>query len=135
LLGRGIQYREERRLGHGHSTLASCRPCQECPFHSRELFRIDLVAVVSKYIGETEKNLEQVFAAAVSGDAILFFDEANALFGKRSKARDAHDRYANIEISYLLQRMEVYPGLALLATNLQANLDPGFTRRLGVRRG
>jgi SpoVK/Ycf46/Vps4 family AAA+-type ATPase len=96
-----------------------------------ELFRVDLAGMVSKYIGETEKNLEQVFTAAASSDAILLFDEADALFGKRSEVRDAHDRYANIEVSYLLQRMEACSGLALLATNLRANLDPAFTRRLG----
>ncbi len=95
-----------------------------------DLFRIDLSGVVSKYIGETEKNLSRIFAAAEAGNAILFFDEADALFGKRSEVRDAHDRYANIEISYLLQRMEAYPGVTILATNLRANLDEAFTRRL-----
>ena len=84
-----------------------------------DLFKIDLSMVVSKYIGETEKNLERVFTAAADADAILFFDEADALFGKRSDVRDAHDRYANIEVAYLLQRMEEYDGLAILATNLR----------------
>jgi SpoVK/Ycf46/Vps4 family AAA+-type ATPase len=95
-----------------------------------DLFKIDLAAVVSKYIGETEKNLERIFTAATDANAILFFDEADALFGKRSDVRDAHDRYANIEISYLLQRMEQYEGLAILATNLRQHIDDAFTRRL-----
>ncbi len=95
-----------------------------------DLYRIDLSAVVSKYIGETEKNLRQLFDAAEAGGAILFFDEADALFGKRSEVRDSHDRYANIEISYLLQRMEAYRGLAILATNLKNTLDMAFLRRL-----
>jgi SpoVK/Ycf46/Vps4 family AAA+-type ATPase len=94
------------------------------------LYRIDLSAVVSKYIGETEKNLRRVFDAAEAGGAILLFDEADALFGKRSEVRDSHDRYANIEISYLLQRMEQYRGLAILTTNLQEHLDRAFVRRL-----
>jgi hypothetical protein len=94
------------------------------------LFRIDLSAVVSKYIGETEKNLRQVFDAAEDGGAILFFDEADALFGKRSEVKDAHDRYANIEINYLLQRMEAYRGLCILATNMKSALDPAFMRRM-----
>ncbi len=95
-----------------------------------DLYKIDLSTVVSKYIGETEKNLEAIFSEAASSNAILFFDEADALFGKRSEVRDAHDRYANIEISYLLQRMESYDGVTILATNLRANLDEAFTRRL-----
>ena len=95
-----------------------------------DLYRIDLSAVVSKYIGETEKNLRRVFDAAEEGGAILFFDEADALFGKRSEVKDSHDRYANIEVSYLLQRMEAYRGLAILATNLKDALDPAFLRRL-----
>ena len=95
-----------------------------------DLFTIDLSAVVSKYIGETEKNLERIFSAAEDTDAILFFDEADALFGKRSDVRDAHDRYANIEVAYLLQRMEQYEGIAILATNLRQHLDDAFTRRL-----
>ncbi|MCZ7572469.1 MAG: ATP-binding protein [Ardenticatenaceae bacterium] len=95
-----------------------------------DLYRIDLSAVVSKYIGETEKNLERVFTAAETANAILFFDEADALFGKRSEVHDAHDRYANIEIAYLLQKMEQYDGLAILATNLRQNMDEAFTRRL-----
>ncbi len=94
------------------------------------LYRIDLSAVVSKYIGETEKNLRRLFDAAEDGGAILFFDEADALFGKRSEVRDSHDRYANIEINYLLQRMETYRGLAILATNMKSALDKAFMRRL-----
>ncbi len=94
------------------------------------LYRIDLSAVVSKYIGETEKNLRRVFDAAEEGGAILFFDEADALFGKRSEVRDSHDRYANIEINYLLQRMEGFRGLAILATNMKSALDVAFVRRL-----
>ena len=97
-----------------------------------DLFAIDLSTVVSKYIGETEKNLSRVFDAASDTDAVLLFDEADALFGKRSEVRDAHDRYANIEIAYLLQRMEQYDGLAVLATNLRHHLDDAFTRRLDV---
>ncbi|MCW5882478.1 MAG: ATP-binding protein, partial [Anaerolineae bacterium] len=94
------------------------------------LYRIDLSQVVSKYIGETEKNLRRVFDAAEDGGAILFFDEADALFGKRSEVKDSHDRYANIEINYLLQRMESYGGLAILATNMKSALDTAFLRRL-----
>ena len=95
-----------------------------------DLYKIDLSGVVSKYIGETEKNLDRIFAAAENANAILFFDEADALFGKRSEVRDSHDRYANIEISYLLQKMEEYEGIAILATNLRQNLDESFVRRL-----
>jgi hypothetical protein len=95
-----------------------------------DLYRIDLAGVISKYIGETEKNLKRVFDAAEESGAILFFDEADALFGKRSEVRDSHDRYANIEINYLLQRMEDYRGLAILATNRKALLDQAFLRRL-----
>jgi hypothetical protein len=95
-----------------------------------DLYRIDLSQVVSKYIGETEKNLRRVFDSAEEGGAILLFDEADALFGKRSEVKDSHDRYANIEISYLLQRMESYRGLAVLTTNLKPALDSAFVRRL-----
>lgn len=95
-----------------------------------DLFRIDLSAVVSKYIGETEKNLARLFDAAEDSGAILLFDEADALFGRRSEVRDSHDRYANIEVSYLLQRMEAYRGLAILTTNQKAALDSAFQRRL-----
>ncbi|MCW4460960.1 ATP-binding protein [Sphingomonas sp. BT-65] len=96
----------------------------------RDLYRIDLSQVVSKYIGETEKNLSRIFAAAEGGGAILLFDEADALFGKRSEVQDSHDRYANIEVSYLLQRMETYAGLSILTTNLKDALDKAFLRRL-----
>jgi len=95
-----------------------------------DLFRIDLSAVVSKYIGETEKNLRHLFDAAEGGGVILFFDEADALFGKRSEVKDAHDRYANIETNYLLQRMEAYGGLAILATNMRSAIDKAFGRRM-----
>jgi ATPase family protein associated with various cellular activities (AAA)/winged helix domain-containing protein len=95
-----------------------------------DLYRIDLAGVVNKYIGETEKNLRRIFAAAEESGAILFFDEADALFGKRTDVRDSHDRYANIEVDYLLQRMEAYTGLAILATNRKAALDRAFLRRL-----
>jgi adenylate kinase family enzyme len=97
-----------------------------------DLYRIDLSQVISKYIGETEKNLDRIFSAAENSNAILFFDEADALFGKRSEVRDSHDRYANIEISYLLQKMEEYQGISILATNLRQNLDEAFVRRLQI---
>ena len=95
-----------------------------------DLFRIDLSRVVSKYIGETEKNLRRIFDAAETGSAILLFDEADALFGKRTEVKDSHDRHANIEVSYLLQRMEAYQGLAILTTNFQSALDTAFERRI-----
>ena len=95
-----------------------------------DLYRIDLASMVSKYIGETEKNLRKVFDAAEESGAILLFDEADALFGKRSEVKDSHDRYANIEVSYLLQRVEAYRGLAILTSNLKSALDPAFLRRL-----
>jgi SpoVK/Ycf46/Vps4 family AAA+-type ATPase len=95
-----------------------------------DLYRIDLSAVVSKYIGETEKNLEKIFTAADQGEAVLLFDEADAIFGKRSEVRDARDRYANVEVAYLLQRLEAYDGLAVLTTNLRGNIDEAFIRRL-----
>ena len=95
-----------------------------------DLYRIDLSQVVSKYIGETEKNLRRVFDAAEAGSAVLLFDEADALFGKRSEVKDSHDRNANIEVSYLLQRMESYRGLAILTTNMKDSLDPAFLRRI-----
>jgi SpoVK/Ycf46/Vps4 family AAA+-type ATPase len=95
-----------------------------------DLYRIDLSSVVSKYIGETEANLRRVFDTAEESGAILLFDEADALFGKRSEVKDSHDRYANIEVSYLLQRMEAYRGLAILTTNIKSALDPAFLRRI-----
>jgi SpoVK/Ycf46/Vps4 family AAA+-type ATPase len=96
----------------------------------KDLYHIDLSKVVSKYIGETEKNIARIFAAAEDAGAVLFFDEADALFGKRSEIRDSHDRYANIEIAYLLQRLETYDGIAILATNQKKDLDAAFLRRL-----
>lgn len=95
-----------------------------------EIFQVDLARTVSKYIGETEKNLDAIFEAAEQTCAVLLFDEADALFGKRTEIRDAHDRYANVEVAYLLQRMEAYAGLAVLTTNMRQNLDKAFTRRL-----
>lgn len=95
-----------------------------------DLYKIDLSTVVSKYIGETEKNLAQIFSEAETSNAILFFDEADALFGKRSEVKDSHDRYANIEISYLLQKMEEFEGVSILATNLRRNMDGAFVRRM-----
>ncbi|MBS1911271.1 MAG: ATP-binding protein [Bacteroidetes bacterium] len=95
-----------------------------------DLYHIDLSQVVSKYIGETEKNLRKIFDAAEEGGAVLLFDEADSLFGKRSEVKDSHDRHANIEVSYLLQRMESYRGLAILTTNMKSALDPAFLRRL-----
>jgi SpoVK/Ycf46/Vps4 family AAA+-type ATPase len=98
-------------------------------YTSKDVYRIDLATVVSKFIGETEKNLANLFAKAENKDWILFFDEADALFGKRTNVRDAHDKYANQEISYLLQRVENYNGLVILATNLKSNVDDSFSRR------
>jgi SpoVK/Ycf46/Vps4 family AAA+-type ATPase len=95
-----------------------------------DLYKVDLAGVVSKYIGETEKNLDRIFGAAEDANAVLLFDEAEALFGKRSEVRDSHDRYANIEVAYLLQKMEEYEGIAILATNLRHTLDEAFVRRL-----
>lgn len=98
----------------------------------KDLYKIDLTSVVSKYIGETEQKLEQVFQAGEATQAVLFFDEADSLLGKRSEVKDAHDRYANLEVSYLLQRMERYDGLIVLATNLLGNLDDAFLRRMAT---
>ena len=97
-----------------------------------DLYKIDLSQVVSKYIGETEKNLDRIFREARASYSILFFDEADALFGKRSEVKDAHDRYANIEVGYLLQKMEEYDGIAILATNLRQHMDEAFVRRMHV---
>ncbi len=96
---------------------------------NRDVFKIDLSMVISKYIGETEKNLARLFDKAQNKDWILFFDEADALFGKRTSVRDAHDKYANQEVSYLLQRIETYPGLIILASNFKSNIDDAFLRR------
>ncbi len=95
-----------------------------------DLYKIDLSSIVSKYIGETEKNLARIFAEAETSNAILFFDEADALFGKRSEVRDSHDRYANIEVNYLLQKMEEHEGVVILATNFRKNMDDAFVRRM-----
>ena len=95
-----------------------------------DLYQVELSSIVDKYIGETEKNLEKVFAEAESLNAVLFFDEADALFGSRSEVKDAKDRYANQEIAYLLQRMEQFDGITVLASNLRGNIDPAFARRL-----
>jgi ATPase family protein associated with various cellular activities (AAA)/winged helix domain-containing protein len=130
-----------RRLGGGHSSLrilftgaSGTGKTMSAAVIAREvgleLFQVDVSAVMSKYIGETEKNLEAIFRAAEGSDVLLFFDEADALFGKRSEVADAHDRYANIEASYLLQRVERYDGALILATNLPANMDEAFSRRL-----
>ena len=110
---------QRRRLAEGVATELN-----------RQLFRIDLGQVANKYVGETEKNLRAVLDSAESGGAILFFDEADALFGKRTKVKDAHDRYANQEVSYLLQRIEESPSVVILATNKAGNIDPAFLRRL-----
>ena len=95
-----------------------------------DLYTVDLATVVDKYVGETEKNLERIFSEAGGVNAVLLFDEADAIFGKRGEVRDAHDRYANMESAYLLQRMETFDGLAVLSTNLRSNIDDAFTRRL-----
>ena len=110
-------------------TMAAAIIAAEC---GRDLYRIDLSQVVSKYIGETEKHLETLFAEAEATDAALFFDEADAIFGKRGAIKDAHDRFANIEVGFLLQRIEAFPGLVILATNLRKNIDAAFLRRLQV---
>lgn len=130
----------DRKLSHGKglSALFSGPPgtgktmAAEVIAHDLEvdLYKVDLAGVVSKYIGETEKNLSRIFQEAETSNAILFFDEADALFGKRTEVSDAHDRYANIETSYLLQKMEEYEGIVILATNLRENMDVAFTRRL-----
>jgi len=124
--GLGISALFTGESGTGKTLAAEVLACEL----NLDLYRIDLAAVVSKYIGETEKNLRRVFDAADDSGAILLFDEADALFGKRSEVKDSHDRYANIEVSYLLQRIESYRGLAILTTNLKSALDQAFQRRL-----
>lgn len=124
--GRGISALFAGASGTGKTTAAEVI-AGELGF---DLYRIDLAGVVSKYIGETEKNLNRVFAAAEGANAVLLFDEADALFGKRSEVSDAHDRYANVEIAYLLQRIEAYDGVAILTTNLRHHIDEAFLRRL-----
>ena len=127
-LGRGLSALFAGPSGTGKSMAAEVIAAEL----GLDLFRVDLATVVDKYIGETEKNLDAVFGAAEDANGILLFDEADALFGRRSEVRDAHDRYANLEISYLLQRIEQYDGLAILSTNLHANLDDAFLRRLAA---
>ena len=95
-----------------------------------DVYRVDLGKLMSKYVGETEKNLRRVFAAAEEAGAVLLFDEADALFGKRTDVKDAHDRYANIEVGHLLERLESFTGVAILATNTKSNIDPAFVRRI-----
>jgi SpoVK/Ycf46/Vps4 family AAA+-type ATPase len=95
-----------------------------------DLYTVNLATVVDKYVGETEKNLERIFSEAVGVNGVLFFDEADAIFGKRSEVRDAHDRYANIEVAYLLQRLETFAGLAILTSNFRQNIDTAFLRRI-----
>ena len=124
--GHGRHRAVRRRLGHRQDHVG--RGDRRRP--GLDLYTVNLATVVDKYVGETEKNLERIFAEAGGVNAVLFFDEADAIFGKRSEVRDAHDRYANIESAYLLQRMETFDGLAVLATNLRANIDEAFTRRL-----
>jgi hypothetical protein len=118
-------------LFHGHSGTGKTMAAEVIACELKlDLYKIDLAGVVSKYIGETEKNLDRIFSAAENANAILLFDEADALFGKRSEVRDSHDRYANLEVSYLLQKMEQHEGVSILATNLRQNLDDAFLRRL-----
>ncbi len=122
-----------RVLFHGPpGTGKTMTACLLGKYTGRDVFRIDLSMVVSKYIGETEKNLSKLFDKAANKDWILFFDEADSIFGKRTNVRDAHDKYANQEVSYLLQRIEAHGGLVILASNLKANIDPSFTRRFNA---
>lgn len=124
--GRGLAALFAGASGTG-KTMSAAVIAHETDF---DLWRIDLSSVVSKYIGETEKNLDRIFTVAQDGDVILFFDEADAIFGKRSEVRDAHDRYSNIEVAYLLQKIEDYSGIVILASNFIRNIDQAFTRRL-----
>ncbi|MEP6832321.1 MAG: ATP-binding protein [Gemmatimonas sp.] len=124
---RGVRALFSGASGTGKTTSAAIIASSEL---SVDLYTIDLSAVTSKYIGETEKNLDRIFRAARDSSAILFFDEADALFGKRSEVKDAHDRYSNIEVAYLLQKIDQHDGTVLLATNLASNLDQGFSRRM-----
>ena len=122
-----------RVLFHGPpGTGKTMTACLLGKYTGRDVFRIDLSMVVSKYIGETEKNLSKLFDKAAHKDWILFFDEADSIFGKRTNVRDAHDKYANQEVSYLLQRIEAHDGLVILATNMKANIDSSFTRRFNA---
>jgi len=132
----GFSAKGQRGLGvsalfHGESGTGKTMAAEVMAHElSLDVYRVDLSGVVSKYIGETEKNLKQVFDAAEEGGVLLLFDEADALFGKRGDVKDSHDRYSNIEVGYLLQRMESYQGLAILTTNLKSSLDRAFQRRL-----
>ncbi len=122
-----------RILFHGPpGTGKTMTACLLGKYTNREVFRVDLSMVVSKYIGETEKNLSKLFDKAAHKDWILFFDEADSLFGKRTNVRDAHDKYANQEVSYLLQRIEAHEGLVILASNMKGNIDSSFTRRFNT---
>jgi SpoVK/Ycf46/Vps4 family AAA+-type ATPase len=131
-------FREKLSYGKGLSVLFSGSPGTGKTMAAQvmagelqlDLYKIDLSSIVSKYIGETEKNLAGIFHEAETSNAILFFDEADALFGKRTEVSDAHDRYANIETGFLLQKMEEYEGVVILATNLRKNMDEAFTRRI-----
>ena len=124
--GVGISVLFSGRSGTGKTLAAEVLADElQLPLH-----RVELSAVVSKYVGETEKNLQRLFDAAEDGGAILLLDEADALFGKRSEVKDSHDRYADVEVDYLLQRMENHRGLVILATNSKSALDPAFVRRL-----
>jgi len=125
-LGQGLNVLFQGPSGTG-KTMAASILARELAL---ELYKIDLATVVSKYIGETEKNLSNIFREAQRSSAVLLFDEADALFGKRSEVKDAHDRYANIEVAYLLQKMEEFAGIAILATNLNKNIDQAFVRRM-----
>lgn len=125
-LGRGLNAMFTGQPGTGKTMAAEVLAAEL----GVEILKIDLSQIISKYIGETEKNLRQLFDQAASANAILFFDEADALLGKRSDVKDAHDRYANTETAYLLQKMEEYPGITILATNLRQNIDAAFVRRL-----
>lgn len=125
-LGKGLNILFEGESGTG-KTMAAEIIAQEL---NLDLYKIDLSSIVSKYIGETEKNLSHLFKEAETSNAILFFDEADAIFGKRSEIKDAHDRYANIEVNYLLQKMEEHSGITILATNLSQNIDDAFIRRI-----
>ncbi|MEC4675488.1 MAG: ATP-binding protein [Nitrospirota bacterium] len=125
-LGRGLNVLFSGPSGTG-KTMAADIIAHEL---NLEMYKVDLSSIVSKYIGETEKNLNRIFGESSSGNVILFFDEADALFGKRSEVKDAHDRYANIEINYLLQKMEEHEGIVVLATNFNKNLDEAFARRM-----
>jgi AAA+ superfamily predicted ATPase len=119
-----------RVLFHGPpGTGKTMTACLLGKYTNRDVFRVDLSLVVSKYIGETEKNLSKLFDKAANKDWILFFDEADSIFGKRTNVRDAHDKYANQEVSYLLQRIEAHEGLVILASNMKSNIDTSFTRR------